>query len=388
MRWKLKLAEYNYKIKYKPGRLNTNADALSRNPTTKGPQLLPLHAKRRREPGGSTPDDQKKLKRTHRPPTRRRITESDGSGNPSPKKQPRIQELSSYQGTEDPAENSPAPSRVVVWSDSEESYYYDTDQSNTVRRVKKRGHGSTSSSDRPIKKRLRKRSERNRKIESERAEVTKPAEQVSSSSSGVPADLSVQPEEHAMTHPPTPPRDSSVYVNAPSSDSFNINMNIETTAEIHAPPAGLDSMHSEPTDEEIFTFKRKRSPDRKATDRKSQEKSRSPDRDNLGDNKETQKKARSPDRIDLDEIRELTPEPMNRLTIRTLGAAAIACCQCRRLAGKTNSMEAERAVTSHPLNQHLEAYINQAQDPQGIRPQVPERRTNEHSVRNVLNNLQ
>ncbi|KAG7196391.1 hypothetical protein KM043_016118, partial [Ampulex compressa] len=160
--------------------------------------------------GGSTPDDQKKLKRTHQPPTRRRITESDGSGNPSPKKQPRIQELSSYQDTEDPAENSPALSRVVVWSDSEESYYYDTDQSNTVRRVKKRGHGSTSSSDRPIKKRLRKRSERNRKIESEKVEVTKPAEQVSSSSSSVPEDLSVQPEEHAMTHPPSPPRDSSV----------------------------------------------------------------------------------------------------------------------------------------------------------------------------------
>ncbi|KAG7196573.1 hypothetical protein KM043_000105 [Ampulex compressa] len=89
--------------------------------------------------------------------------ESDGSGNPSPKKLPRIQELSSYQESEDSAENSPAPSRVL-----------------------------------------------------------------------------------------------------------DVNMDMEMTAEIHAPLAELDSMHSAPTDEEMFTFKRKRSPDRKERDRKSQ----------------------------------------------------------------------------------------------------------------------
>lgn len=32
MRWKVKLEEYNYSIEYKPGRKNSNADALSRNP--------------------------------------------------------------------------------------------------------------------------------------------------------------------------------------------------------------------------------------------------------------------------------------------------------------------------------------------------------------------
>lgn len=32
VRWRLKLAEYNYSIKFKPGRINDNADALSRNP--------------------------------------------------------------------------------------------------------------------------------------------------------------------------------------------------------------------------------------------------------------------------------------------------------------------------------------------------------------------
>ena len=32
IRWRLKLEEYEYEIRYKPGRINSNADALSRNP--------------------------------------------------------------------------------------------------------------------------------------------------------------------------------------------------------------------------------------------------------------------------------------------------------------------------------------------------------------------
>ena len=32
IRWRLKLRDYEYEFKYKPGKLNTNVDALSRNP--------------------------------------------------------------------------------------------------------------------------------------------------------------------------------------------------------------------------------------------------------------------------------------------------------------------------------------------------------------------
>jgi len=42
--WRLKLAEYEYEVVYKAGKMNLNADALSRNPLT----VLPL----RREVSG------------------------------------------------------------------------------------------------------------------------------------------------------------------------------------------------------------------------------------------------------------------------------------------------------------------------------------------------
>lgn len=56
VRWRLKLAEYEYEVKYKAGKTNVNADALSRNPTrtppipegihkNKSTQILPIKRK-------------------------------------------------------------------------------------------------------------------------------------------------------------------------------------------------------------------------------------------------------------------------------------------------------------------------------------------------------
>ncbi|XP_071629552.1 uncharacterized protein [Temnothorax longispinosus] len=39
-RWRIKLTEYDYEIIYKPGKINANADALSRNPVT---NIFPIH---------------------------------------------------------------------------------------------------------------------------------------------------------------------------------------------------------------------------------------------------------------------------------------------------------------------------------------------------------
>lgn len=57
MRWRLKLEEYDFKITYKSGANNKNADALSQNPPTQSIHLtlLPILKKRRLNPGASRP---------------------------------------------------------------------------------------------------------------------------------------------------------------------------------------------------------------------------------------------------------------------------------------------------------------------------------------------
>jgi len=61
MRWKLKLAEYEYEIKYKPGKKNKNADALSRNPIDETRNVYPLRVKRARSSSNKFSGEHKRL---------------------------------------------------------------------------------------------------------------------------------------------------------------------------------------------------------------------------------------------------------------------------------------------------------------------------------------
>lgn len=59
IRWRLKLPEYEYAIVYKAGKRNVNADALLRNPTAPGKQILPIT-------GTSSSDDEMYINRRKR----------------------------------------------------------------------------------------------------------------------------------------------------------------------------------------------------------------------------------------------------------------------------------------------------------------------------------
>jgi len=50
-RWRLKLAEYEYEVVYKAGKINVNADALSRNPIP----VLPLKVSEKTDSKESLP---------------------------------------------------------------------------------------------------------------------------------------------------------------------------------------------------------------------------------------------------------------------------------------------------------------------------------------------
>jgi len=98
MRWRLKLAEYEYEIKYKPGKKKKNADALSRNSIEDIKNIYPLHAKRAFSTSSnmSAEKDHKKMKTSHPISKRLLTTDSDGSGNPAPYKKIRTDDLPTY----------------------------------------------------------------------------------------------------------------------------------------------------------------------------------------------------------------------------------------------------------------------------------------------------
>ena len=159
MRWRLKLAEYEYEIKYKPGKKNKNADALSRNPIEEIKNIYPLHAKRALSTSSETSaeGEHKKMKTSHPTPKRQLTMDSDGSGNPAPHKITRIDDDS------DKDEHIELPKALSYSDSSTISCYYDTDidtdsDSKIHTKKQKRKHESSSSGrGRRVKRKTRRK---------------------------------------------------------------------------------------------------------------------------------------------------------------------------------------------------------------------------------------
>ncbi|XP_011686433.1 PREDICTED: protein starmaker-like [Wasmannia auropunctata] len=162
MRWRLKLAEYEYEIKYKPGKKNKNADALSRNPIEEIKTLCPLRAKRARSSSSeaSMEAEHKKLKTQHPSFKRPMIYESTGSDNPAPHKKIRPDELSPYEDSDDDRK-IPQALKESDSDDATTSYFYetdyDTDDSEIGQKGEKRKHLSSSSNHEQRKRRKSKK---------------------------------------------------------------------------------------------------------------------------------------------------------------------------------------------------------------------------------------
>lgn len=290
MRWRLKLAEYEYQIKYKPGKQNKNADALSRNPVTEPKQICALQAKRSRSASSdeSVRHEDKKQKISH--PSDKRIHESNESGNPAPHKKQKPDELSPYEDSEEEGEQlSPGGKFLAALgsdsNDTTESYYYyetdyETDESEQQGKGEKRKHSSSSSSShkRRIRRKIKKLKKSHEKLNPNLQEATllenKTKEQTSSDDSAI---------FEAVAKPPTVPdkdtprkRQGEDYITGvpekridkkqitekekmpeqlkvvpiepismevDSSDSFQVQTDIQVKADVHAPPKPPRAMH-------------------------------------------------------------------------------------------------------------------------------------------------
>jgi hypothetical protein len=67
MRWSIKMQEFNFEIKHRPGRLNCAADALSRNPIEKNKILLTFKRRKLNEEENINVEKSEKLLDDERP---------------------------------------------------------------------------------------------------------------------------------------------------------------------------------------------------------------------------------------------------------------------------------------------------------------------------------
>lgn len=302
MRWRLKLAEYDYQIKYKPGKRNKNADALSRNPIYNflSKRVYPLHAKRALSSSSeiSVEQEHKKQKTSH--PSFKRTLESEGSGNPAPHKKNRPGELSPYidSDSETEEELSPRSKFLKALDDSSDSGTvsynyetdYDTDDSEICKKGEKRKHESSSSTHVRRRKRKHKRTKKHRKdsparkidesrgvskdaiVDMNEAEGRGPRERPSDGDAAcempqeasVPDDACASRKRPSESHTTGVPKkridDKKLYdeneiceqqeesedepmdIAPPSSDSYQAQTNIEVRADVHAPPSRIQTM--------------------------------------------------------------------------------------------------------------------------------------------------
>ncbi|XP_018308416.1 proteoglycan 4-like [Mycetomoellerius zeteki] len=275
MRWKLKLAEYDYTINYKPGKKNKNAkDALSRNPVTEPVteiiNIYPLEAKRPLSTSTeSDPADHKKQKVNHPNMKRPLISDNNASsGNPAPRKKLRPHELTPYIDSDEDLIRHEEP----LSSDKDTISTYgsdiDTDDPETTYKGEKRKHTSSSNFEERRRRRRRKKikpledsSDENIELVPELLETPFPRKppplshkkSLKPSCKRTKRESSTNPSPGSNTQPFIPPQDDSssleLFSAVPSSrkrerEKPNIDSNPETKRK-PVPPSSDDSSSSE-----------------------------------------------------------------------------------------------------------------------------------------------